>query len=70
MRIYLIGAADPNLTTRLVRASNRHQALNHVAQSLFNVRVASQDDLVAYVAKGIKVEMARDGDQLKIEGAE
>ena len=70
MRIYLIGATDPNLATRLVRASNRHQALNHVAQSLFNVRVASQDDLVAYVAKEIKVEMARDADQLKIEGAE
>lgn len=69
MRIYLIGAADPNLTTRLVRANSRHQALNHVAQSLFNVRVASQDDLVAYLDKGIKVEMARDGDQLKIEDA-
>jgi hypothetical protein len=41
-----------------------------VAQSLFNVRVASQDDLVAYVAHGVKVEMARDADQLKIEGTE
>lgn len=70
MRIYLIGAADPNLTTRLVRASNRHQALTHVAQSLFTTRVASQDDLVSYLAKGVKVEMARDGDQLKIDGTE
>jgi len=70
MRIYLIGAADPHLSTRLVRASNRHQALTHVAQTLFTVRVASQEDLVAYLALGVQVEMARDGDQLKIEGAE
>ena len=68
MRIYLIGAADPHLSTRLVRASNRHQALNHVAQSLLTVRVASQEDLVAYLAHGVQVEMAHD--QLKIEGAE
>lgn len=53
-RIYKIESslAEP----RLVRASNRHQALSHVANSVFSVNVASQDDLVDYLGKGIKVE--------------
>jgi hypothetical protein len=37
---------------RLVRAKNRSQALSHVAQSTFNVRVASQEELVTNLKNG------------------
>jgi hypothetical protein len=52
-RIYLVGTKDG---VRLVRATVRQQALTHVANSLFEIRVASQDDLVDALQKGIKIE--------------
>jgi hypothetical protein len=54
-------------TGRLVRANNRAQALSHVAQSTFNIRVAGQDDLVSLLGKGIKVESVRDADQDELD---
>jgi hypothetical protein len=66
-RIYLVGSSDPAFPVRLVKATIRQQALTHVAQSLFTVRVASQDDLITYLGKGVKVESARDGEQLEIQ---
>jgi len=65
-RIYIVGSSDPVFPIRLVKASIRQQALSHVAQSLFTVRVASQDDLVNALGKGIKIENARDADQTEI----
>ena len=65
-RIYIIGSNDPAHPIRLVKATNRHQALTHVAQSIFTVRVASQDDLVKALTGNIKVENARDADQLEL----
>jgi len=65
-RIYIVGSNDPAFPIRLVKASIRQQALSHVAQSLFTVRVASQDDLVAALSSGVKIENARDADQLEI----
>jgi hypothetical protein len=65
-RIYIVGSNDPAFPVRLVKASIRQQALSHVAQSLFTVRVASQDDLISALGKGIKVENAKDGDQLEL----
>ena len=53
-RIYIVGT--PNGDIRLVRASLRQQALSHVANSTFTVQVASQDDLVDAVTKGVTVE--------------
>lgn len=55
-RIYVVGTPDG---VRLVRATVRGQALNHVAQSQFTVRVASQEDLVEYLGDGFKIENAR-----------
>lgn len=52
---------------RLVRAKNRAQALSHVAQSTFNIRVASQNDLVALLGNGAKVESVRDPDQEELD---
>lgn len=65
-RIYIVGSNDPAFPIRLVKASIRQQALSHVAQSLFTVRVASQDDLVNALIKGVKIENAKDGDQLEL----
>lgn len=53
-RIYIVGT--PTGETRLVRASVKQQALSHVANSTFTVQVASQDDLVQAVSKGVTVE--------------
>jgi len=52
-RIYLVTIEQ---TDRLVRAAHPSQALMHVARGIATVKVASQDDLVARVAAGIKVE--------------
>jgi hypothetical protein len=65
-RIYIVGSSDPAFPVRLVKASVRQQALTHVAQSLFTVRVASQDDLIYALGKGVKVENAKDSDQLEL----
>jgi hypothetical protein len=52
-RIYIVGTKEG---VRLVKATVRQQALTHVANSLFEIRVASQDDLVDALGKGIKIE--------------
>lgn len=54
-RIYLVGQGQ---TVRLVRAGHRAQALSHVARSLFNVKVANQDELIEAITRGISVESA------------
>jgi hypothetical protein len=68
VRIYFVGTPDNNV--RLVRATNRQQALTHVANSLFVVRRASQDDIVDAVSSGVRVENYRDPAQpeLPLEG--
>lgn len=67
-RIYIVGTSDNNV--RLVRASSRHQALIHVAQTSFVVRKASQDDLVSAIGNGVKVENYHPPEQseLSLEG--
>ena len=64
MRIYLIAS---NRGVRLVRANTRTQALNHVASQELTVRVASQDDLVKYLAEGSSVETAIPPNQGKLD---
>lgn len=63
-RIYAVYHGDAG---RLVRAKSRAQALSHVAQSTFNVRVASQDELVTLLGKGTVVESIKDADQVELE---
>jgi hypothetical protein len=57
-RIYLVtnGASDP----RLVRAGTPAQAIRHVTKPIYAAEVASQDQLVAWLGKGTKVEDAKD----------
>jgi len=64
-RIYLVGTPDNKV--RLVKASIRQQALTHVANHLFTVRVASQDDLVEALGNGVSVENYKDPEQQEIE---
>ena len=53
-RIYIVSTQDG--TNRLVRATVASQAITHVAKSAFSAKVASQDDLIAELSKGTKVE--------------
>lgn len=64
-RIYIVGT--PSGETRLVRASIKQQALSHVANSVFVVRVASQDELVQAVSKGVVVENYKAPDQTELD---
>lgn len=52
-RIYKVtnGDAEP----RLVRAPNQAQALRHIVKP-YKAEVASQDDLIAALSKGVKIE--------------
>ena len=63
MPIYCISnkKAEVGQSPRLVRASNKAQALRHVAED-FTVEVPTQDDLVKHVSAGVKVEDARDAE--------
>lgn len=62
-RIYLVGHGQE---TRLVRAAHRAQAVGHVARSIINVKVASQDELVHALGMGTKIEMATDQDTAEL----
>ena len=62
-RIYIVHGPQG---TRLVKASLRQQALSHVANSTFNVRVASQDDLVEAITAGAKIEQYRPPEQMPL----
>ena len=64
MRIYLIAS---NRGIRLVRANHRAQALSYVASQELTVRVASQEDLVKYLAEGNTVETAIPPNQGKLD---
>ena len=54
-RIYIVGHGQ---TVRLVRAAHRSQAVGHVARSIINCKVASQDELVESLTRGIAIESA------------
>ena len=63
-RIYAVHAGK---TSRLVRARSRAQALTHVAQSMFIITVADQEELVTLLGDGVKVENAKNPDQTEME---
>lgn len=62
-RIYLVGHGQ---TMRLVRASHRQQAVGHVARTIINAKVASQDELVEALTKGIVIEKAALPEQMEL----
>ena len=64
MRVYMVASTSG---ARLVRANHRSQALHFVAAQEYNIRVASQDDLIKCLAEGKAVETAVSPDQIKLE---
>jgi hypothetical protein len=56
-RIYLVTDKKAD-AKRLVRAPNNAQAIRHCAKD-FSATVASQDELIAAVGAGVKVEEAK-----------
>lgn len=60
-RIYVVAqkASEAPAPRRLVRAQTPAAALRHVVDDTLIVAIASQDDLVACVAAGVKVEDAK-----------
>ena len=54
-RIYTVTGGPKD---RLVRATRQGPALMHVARSMLEVRVATQNDLEQLIAAGVKVEDA------------
>ena len=60
-RIYIVFGTQEG--ARLVKASLRQQALSHVASTEFNIRVATQDDLVNQLSAGTKIEQYRAPEQ-------
>ncbi|HET7663864.1 MAG TPA: hypothetical protein VFK31_09525 [Rhodanobacteraceae bacterium] len=68
-RIYTVwNKADP-LKPRLVRASNKSQALRHVAEDTFGVSVASQEALLDCIQRGVDVEDAGKAEESESEEA-
>ena len=62
-RIYIVGHGQE---IRLVRALHRSQALSHVAKSLINVKVATQNELIEALQKGISIEITVAPEQLNL----
>lgn len=52
-RIYVVGGPQG---IRLVKATTRSQAIAHVANTTIKAHVASQEDLVDLLTKGLTVE--------------
>ena len=55
-RIYVVGGPQG---IRLVNATTKQQAIAHIANSTIHAHVASQNDLVELLTKGVAVEQYR-----------
>ncbi len=63
-RVYTIGVGDQ---VRLVRASNRRQAIAHVSLGILTIRVATQDDIINQMDKGVPIENYTPPEQIELE---
>lgn len=64
-RVYIVNGPDGS--NRLVKATVASQAITHVAKSAFSAKVASQDDLIAELSKGTKVETYGETAQVELD---
>jgi hypothetical protein len=55
-RIYLVSGQRSGSGFVLVRARNRADAIRHVASSQFEASVATQEELVAMISAGARVQ--------------
>lgn len=63
VRIYHVHSKLPGDGARLVRAANAAQALRHVVRDTLTVELATQDDLVRLLGRGVKVEAVNAEDE-------
>jgi len=63
-RIYAVGVGD---RVRLIRASNRRQAIAHVSTGLMTIRVATQEDIINQLDKGVPIENYTAPKQIELE---
>ena len=63
-RVYTVGVGDK---VRLVRASNRRQAIAHVSLGILTIRVATQDDIINQMDKGVPIENYTPPEQIELE---
>jgi hypothetical protein len=63
-RVYTIGVGDQ---VRLIRASNRRQAIAHVSTGLMTIRVATQEDIINQLDKGVPIENYIAPEQIELE---
>jgi len=63
-RVYTIGLGDQ---VRLIRASNRRQAIAHVSLGIITIRVATQEDIIDQLDKGIPIENYTLPEQIELE---
>ena len=63
-RVYTIGVGDQ---VRLIRATNRRQAIAHVSLGILTVRVATQEDIINQLDKGVLIENYTPPEQIELE---
>jgi hypothetical protein len=63
-RVYTVGIGNQ---VRLIRASNRRQAIAHASASLLTIRVATQEDIINQMDKGVPIENYTQPEQIELE---
>jgi hypothetical protein len=63
-RVYTIGVGDQ---VRLIRASNRRQAIAHVSLGIMTIRVATQEDIITQLDKGVPIENYTAPEQIELD---
>ena len=63
-RVYTVGVGDQ---IRLIRASNRRQAIAHVSLGIMTIRVATQEDIINQLDKGVPIENYTPPEQIELE---
>lgn len=58
IRIYVV-TDNETKNQRLIRATNRAEAVRFASRTRFSVEAASQDDLVALLPNGVKIEASQ-----------
>jgi hypothetical protein len=63
-RVYTVGVGDQ---VRLIRATNRRQAIAHVALGIMTIRIATQEDIINQLNQGVPIENYTAPEQIELE---
>lgn len=58
IRVYVVTDTETK-SQRLIRASNRAEAVRFASRTRFTVDAASQDDLINLLPNGVKIEVSK-----------